>query len=164
MSARDLLCSLYLDGINVRRKYLAWNMSFLQNSHSKTKELTRQPKGQEQANPTHTSQPHPQSLVGKSCLPPSPKPDIVPVKTPQPAITVGFDYGVVVAAMMKRGAGQCKSSDFLEYLQVQKSLSSNPPVVDIPVRFPFMVVKRNPTLPASLFLWHKTKPASPEAV
>ena len=116
-------------------------MSFLQNSHNKAKELTRQPKEQGQANPTHTSQQHPQPLIGKSCLPPSPKLDIVPAKTPRPAITVGFDHYVVVAAMMKRGAGQWKSSAFLEYLQVQKLLYSNFAVVDIPVRFPLMVVE-----------------------
>ena len=115
-------------------------MSFLTNSHNKAKELTRQPKEQEQANPIHTSQPHPQALIGKSCLPPSPKLDIVPTKTPRPAITVGLDH-VVVAAMMKRGAGQRKSSASLEYLQVQKFLCSNPAVVDIPVRFPIMVVE-----------------------
>ena len=42
---------------------------------------------------------------------------------------------------MERGAGQWKSSDFLEYLQVQKLLCSDHAVVDIPVRFPFMVVE-----------------------
>ena len=65
----------------------------------------------------------------------------MPVKTPRPAITAGLAHDVVVTAMMKRGAGQWKSSDFLKYLQVQKLLCSNPALEVLPIRFPFMVLE-----------------------
>ena len=68
----------------------------------------------------------------------------MPVKTPRPAITAGLAHDVVVTAMMKRGAGQWKSSDFLKYLQVQNLLCSNPVLEVLPIRFPFMVVKAKP--------------------
>ena len=140
------LCSLHADWDpwlkpNVRPKKFAFNMSFLQNSHNKAKEPTRQPKKQKQANPAHNSQPHPQPLTGKPRLPPSPKPKTVPVKTPRPAITAGLDHDDVVAAMMNHGAAKWESSDFLEYLQVQNILCSSPAQGYLPIRFPSMVVE-----------------------
>ena len=63
------------------------------------------------------------------------------VKTPRPAITVGLDHDVVVAALMKHGATKGVSSTFLKDLQVQKLLCSSPAVDYPPVRFPFMVVE-----------------------
>ena len=63
------------------------------------------------------------------------------VKTPWPAITVGLDHDVVVAAMMTHGATKGVLSTFLKDLQVQKLLCSSPAVDYPPVRFPFMVVE-----------------------
>ena len=92
MSAHDSFCSLHSDWDpwlqpNVQRKHWAFDMSFLQNSHDKP---TKQSKEQQHANQAHTSQPHPQPLTRKACLLPSPKPDIVQVKTPRRPSLLGL--------------------------------------------------------------------------
>lgn len=114
-------------------------MSFLETSNGEgaNPEL-RPPKSQQEELP----QLSPDTLQRPDMLPPVPKQDFSSVKTPRPDITAGLKHDAVVHAMMKQGAtNEVDAVDFLQFLQVQRILCSDPAQQVLPIRFPFLVIE-----------------------
>lgn len=116
-----------------------WDMSFLETSNDEGAIFGPRPPKRHQGASPHLS---PDALQGPYSPPPSPKQDISSVKTPRPDITAGLRHDAVVDAMMKQGlANELDAGDFLQYLQVQRILCSDPAQQVLPIRFPFLVIE-----------------------
>ena len=72
--------------------------------------------------------------------PPPPPIQDIPVKTPRPDVTVGLCHSTVVNALVARGLGEVKASDFLYTLQSQRVICSDTAKQGL-IRFPPLVVE-----------------------
>jgi hypothetical protein len=63
--------------------------------------------------------------------------------SPRPDITAGLHHPTIVEALAARGLDEVDASDFLEDLQQQQILCSDPAQGAPPIRFPIMVVEGN---------------------
>lgn len=72
---------------------------------------------------------------------PAPPDNSALVKTPRPDITIGFEDGALLKALVAWGIKEVEAEDFLEFLHSEQLLSSCPLQTVQPLRFPLMVVE-----------------------
>ncbi|KAL9597810.1 MAG: hypothetical protein Q9219_004887 [cf. Caloplaca sp. 3 TL-2023] len=70
-----------------------------------------------------------------------PPPQDATIKTPRPDFTIGFDRSTVVDAMYTRGLSRQQGDRFLEQLQDQQRLFSDPTQSFSDVRFPILIIE-----------------------
>lgn len=63
------------------------------------------------------------------------------VKNPRPDFTIGFRHSTISNALMKRGLSRIKADKFLEFLQCEWKLCSDPTQNFLNVRFPILVIE-----------------------
>lgn len=63
------------------------------------------------------------------------------IKTPRPNFTIGFRHSTISNALIKRGLSDTKADDFLNWLQGEQKLCSDPTQHYLNVRFPILVVE-----------------------
>ncbi|KAL8649506.1 MAG: hypothetical protein Q9226_005553 [Calogaya cf. arnoldii] len=96
--------------------------------------------------------PFPSPDTSQSTMPPPPPPAAEPatepqygqdgaVKTPRPDFTCGLRNSTVTKALLERGLSQLKADNFLEALQLDKRLCSNPTQPFLELRFPIYVIE-----------------------
>jgi hypothetical protein len=120
-------------------------MSFLNNSNDEADDSVTRPRKRQEADTSYLS-PDTSPAAMPPPPPPAPPPalpkqDVFHVKTPRPDITAGLHHSTIVEALAARGLDEVDASDFLEDLQQQQILCSDPAQGAPPVRFPIMVVE-----------------------
>ena len=63
------------------------------------------------------------------------------VKTPRPDFTIGFRDSTISNALTERGLSEFKADDFLNWLQLEQKLCSDPTQNFLNVRFPILVIE-----------------------
>ncbi|KAL8670465.1 MAG: hypothetical protein Q9168_005005 [Polycauliona sp. 1 TL-2023] len=86
--------------------------------------------------------------ASQSEMPPPPVPSLQPqsiqdaaIKTPRPDFTCGFRTSTVTNALQERGLSELRAHSFLEALQLESKLYSNPTQQSLKVRFPILVLE-----------------------
>lgn len=64
-----------------------------------------------------------------------------PVNTPRPDFTTGLRHSTISNALVMRGFSKIKADDFLEVLQREQKLCSDPTQNFLNVRFPILVIE-----------------------
>lgn len=120
-----------------RVKPVFWGWNFQDPPHDEADGSAGQSRKRQQTTyvPSDTS-----SSIISSTSPP-PNLDSCHVKTPRPGITVGLRHVTVVEALMSRGPSKTMVNDFLEALQREQVIYSNPTQQTLPIRFPSITVE-----------------------
>ncbi|KAL8765002.1 MAG: hypothetical protein Q9209_007772 [Squamulea sp. 1 TL-2023] len=158
-AAHTALFTMHKDRTLVHRRKADWNielkpsfkqlgnlnLSALDQHHSDSDNILDRHSKRQQA-----EQPFPSPNASHSTMPPpaasatggqtQPVQDGA-VKTPRPDFTCGLRDSVIAKALLDRGLSKAISDDFLEALQLDKRLCSNPTQHFLELRFPILVIE-----------------------
>ncbi|KAL8787506.1 MAG: hypothetical protein Q9213_002164 [Squamulea squamosa] len=158
-AAHTALFTMHKDRTLVHRRKADWNielkpsfkqlgnlnLSALDQHHSESDDIVDRHNKRQQAD-----RPFPSPDTSHSTMPPPAAPatggQTQPVqdgaiKTPRPDFTCGLRDSVIAKALLDRGLSQATSDDFVEALQLDKRLYSNPTQHFLELRFPILVIE-----------------------
>lgn len=116
-----------------------WDLDALAQPNNEAVEVVDRPNKRHQGE-RHLPSPDTTQLTMQSPTAPSQsKQDAV--KRPRPDFTIGLHQSMISSALMKRGLSKGKAEDFLEVLQRERKLCSDPTQNFLNVRFPMLVIE-----------------------
>ena len=116
-----------------------WDLNALDQPNNEADGVVDHPNKRQQGERSFPSPDTSQSIMPTPAAPSQSKQDAV--KTPRPDFTIGLRHSTISNALMKRGLSKYKADDFLEVLQRERKLCSDPTQNFLNVRFPILVIK-----------------------